>query len=486
VVTDFESFGNWRRGDQPYGTFVQSNEQAQSGRFAGKLTYNFPASAGNQNFVVFLRSIPISGQPTQLTAWVHGGGRGNFLNIWVQDGARQIWQFTFGRIQHTGWQQVIAPLDVTAPWPNGKVSADTGATSLTYPLTLIALVVDAPEGSIGGGTIYIDDIAGASSGDAVPPSSVSSGGDGAVQPPAAPSPTAVTAPPAESPPASVSGRIAYGAWNGSANRSEVYVHNAGTGQNIGTYTNSGQPDIHPNGSPFVMNGTGGGKNNLMRYDSDGNDDAISLNTEDQRPNYAVNGQRLIFTSTKQGDGRSRIYRQGDFRNPVPAEVLYFGGREILGDYAVYLDNWYIAYYGCDYWVNNSNCGIYATFANGDQPLKATNHTSDRPTDNLSNRILFMTREQQNDGQGENNNWDVYVVNPDGSGLQRLTDSPGRDGLAASSPDGRAIAFVSDRDGYWALYVMNADGSNQRRLAALVNGFGGGEFDWTNERLSWGP
>lgn len=85
--------------------------------------------------------------------------------------------------------------------------------------------------------------------------------------------------------------------------------------------------------------------------------------------------------------------------------------------------------------------------NGDRPVKVTNRTSDHPTGNLGNRVLFMTREQRDDGQGENNNWDIYVVNADGTSLQRLTDSPSRDGLAVVSPDGRSIAFVSDRDSY---------------------------------------
>ena len=387
---------------------------------------------------------------------------------------------------------MTAPLDVTAPWPVGKVGANTGATALTYPLSLSALVLDSPFDNVAlAGLLYIDDIVGSTGGAAAigqpaqPTATMAASAVPApvVAPAAAATPTTAAAP---APAGPVSGRIAYAAWNPGANRSEVYVINAATGNQVASYPNNSQPDIHPNGSRIVMNGTGGGKNNLMRYDPDGNDYPISLNPEDARPNYAVNGERLIYTSVKQGDGRSRIYRQADFRNPEPAEALFFGGREILGDYAVYLDNWYIAYYGCDYWANNSNCGIYATFGNNDQPVKVTNRTSDRPTDNLGNRVLFMTREQRDDGQGENNNWDVYVVNVNGSGLQRLTNHPGRDGLAVSSPDGSQIAFVSDRDGYWAIYVMNADGSNQRFVTALANGFGGGEFDWTNERMSWGP
>ncbi len=42
-----------------------------------------------------------------------------------------------------------------------------------------------------------------------------------------------------------------------------------TGNHVRTYPNNRQPDIHPGGSPIVMNGTGGGKNNLIRYDNDG-------------------------------------------------------------------------------------------------------------------------------------------------------------------------------------------------------------------------
>jgi len=55
------------------------------------------------------------------------------------------------------------------------------------------------------------------------------------------------------------------------------------------------------------------------------------------------------------------------------------------------------------------------------------------------------------------------MNPDGSGLTRLTDHLAEDGVPAWSSDGNRIAFMSYRDANLEIYVMNADGSGQTRL-----------------------
>jgi uncharacterized protein YjdB len=130
-------------------------------------------------------------------------------------------------------------------------------------------------------------------------------------------------------------------------------------------------------------------------------------------------------------------------------------------------------------------------------------------DNASNvqAVLGPDRTRVCFSSNRNGSFDLYLVDPDGQNLRRLTSVPGNEGeptwtpdgtriiytatsgtntqiasmamdgtdnrqlTTASggnhspsvSPDGRSIAFVSAREGNHAIYTMNLDGSNQRRL-----------------------
>ena len=74
------------------------------------------------------------------------------------------------------------------------------------------------------------------------------------------------------------------------------------------------------------------------------------------------------------------------------------------------------------------------------------------------RIAFMSTR---DGNPE-----IYVMNKDGSHVQRLTNNPAIDASPTWSPDGHQIAFVSDRTGQGnpQLYVMESDGLGQHQIA----------------------
>ena len=179
-ITGFETWGAWKRGDEAWGTFTQSKEQVYAGSFSGKIAYRFPAVSNN--YLVFSQGFPIAATPAALKIMVFGDGSHNFLNAWVKDAKGLVWQFTFGRVEHTGWQQMVAPLDLSLGWPNGPVG-HKGGGSPTYPLKFQALVLDGwREDTALQGVIYVDELF---AGDATPIP---------VPAPTQPGPTAVAGP----------------------------------------------------------------------------------------------------------------------------------------------------------------------------------------------------------------------------------------------------------------------------------------------------
>jgi TolB protein len=60
--------------------------------------------------------------------------------------------------------------------------------------------------------------------------------------------------------------------------------------------------------------------------------------------------------------------------------------------------------------------------------------------------------------------EIFLADPDTGDLTNLTRAPkSQERYPCWSPDGKRVAFISDRDGPPNLYVMDADGSGVRRL-----------------------
>jgi dipeptidyl aminopeptidase/acylaminoacyl peptidase len=69
----------------------------------------------------------------------------------------------------------------------------------------------------------------------------------------------------------------------------------------------------------------------------------------------------------------------------------------------------------------------------------------------------------------NSNWDIFVMNADGSDAVNLTQTPGlNEHYPQISPDGTRMCFVADkgegRDAIRSVYVMDIDGKNRRKIA----------------------
>ncbi|MBI2922653.1 MAG: PD40 domain-containing protein [Planctomycetes bacterium] len=71
-------------------------------------------------------------------------------------------------------------------------------------------------------------------------------------------------------------------------------------------------------------------------------------------------------------------------------------------------------------------------------------------------------------------FDIYVANVDGSGIERLTTNDRYDAEATISADGQWIVFTSHRKGDLDLYKMRVDGSEFTRLTTEP-GYDGGAF-----------
>lgn len=63
------------------------------------------------------------------------------------------------------------------------------------------------------------------------------------------------------------------------------------------------------------------------------------------------------------------------------------------------------------------------------------------------------------------NWDLYVMDINGSNVRRLTFSAGLDVEPAWSPDGTQLAWTSARAGDLNIFVMNVDGTNVHQLTS---------------------
>ncbi|GIV01726.1 MAG: hypothetical protein KatS3mg015_0556 [Fimbriimonadales bacterium] len=109
-------------------------------------------------------------------------------------------------------------------------------------------------------------------------------------------------------------------------------------------------------------------------------------------------------------------------------------------------------------TRDGNFEIYVMNADGTNQTNLTNNAAidSGPVWSADgSKIAFVSDRDGND--------EVYVMNADGTNQTRLTNNPApSDRFPVWSPDGSKIAFVSDRDGNVEIYVMNADGTSQTR------------------------
>jgi Tol biopolymer transport system component len=98
------------------------------------------------------------------------------------------------------------------------------------------------------------------------------------------------------------------------------------------------------------------------------------------------------------------------------------------------------------------------------PLVPRNRAGTTEPQTGNSKIVFSSNRE--------GSYQIYVMNDDGSGVVRLTNSGANDDLPRWSPNGTKILFQSDRDhpdtGFMDIYLMNSDGSGVIRLTTDAN------------------
>lgn len=284
------------------------------------------------------------------------------------------------------------------------------------------------------------------------------------------------------PPSPLSGRIAFPVWNGQSAKYDTVVAAVDGSQRTVVAEQMHQPAWSPNGQWLMVNGERHEHLNLFLVQPDGTLlGEVTKYVEDSLPAWSPDSRSAVFSSSRHSDKQSRIY----IIDQIPHDgskaqdrVLNTGSDDVRGESPAWTGDGRIVYAGCHYESGSAQCGLLSISSDpGPQPpQQLTDHPEDTAPAAYGDRVAFMSNR---DG-----NWEIYVVNSDGTGFVRLTHDSANDGLPTWSPDGRSIAFVSDRGGIWAVWAVNPDGSDRRKLFDL-----GGEglaVDWLHEQIAWGP
>ena len=202
-----------------------------------------------------------------------------------------------------------------------------------------------------------------------------------------------------------------------------------------------------------------------------------------RPSWASQGQFFLLHSRHHSDRISHIYRS------VGADIVPIRrpdvDKDILGEMPALIDDGHFIYRACEF----NKCGLIIRDINGAFPRMLTEDMSDTapaPSPD-GTMVAFMSYDRDK-------NWEVYVINIDGTGLTRLTENPGRDGIPTWSPDGKMVVFASERDGVWGIWAVNPDGTEEHKLFDLPGSIDGHVRDypdydslgWFEERIFWCP
>jgi len=235
------------------------------------------------------------------------------------------------------------------------------------------------------------------------------------------------------------------------------------GRRIAFYTNRTD-----NYEIFVMDASGANARNLTRNNSD-----------DVQPAWSPDGQRIAFVSRR--NGNSELYIMEVARildDPACAllpNTLLLNESQPCAAPVERLTNSAVDEIS-PAWSPDGRRIVFVQETDRDSEIFLMNAGCDLPDGCESDRYNLSDNPAHDrdpawspDGRliafasNRTGAWQIYAMNADGSRVRPLTDGAMTAVMPAWSPDGQRIAFAGRQAGAWALYVVDADGSNLRRL-----------------------
>jgi Tol biopolymer transport system component len=156
------------------------------------------------------------------------------------------------------------------------------------------------------------------------------------------------------------------------------------------------------------------------------------------PERGYFGPSGLFVMSADGTGKRRLTPRGDAGSYINPPAWSSDGHTIA-----FID-------GHDVWTIDARGGKPRRVLNGGN--RTTNYLAWSP----NGRKLAFTH-------GDGHDFEIFVMNPDGTGLRNLTHNERNDRQPTWSPDGKALAFSTNRALNYEIYVINADGTNPTRL-----------------------